>query len=111
MPTAFRSCYVLGGVILAYFVYLLLGALAFSAFEQPAEAALKSDLSSLKAEFLNLSCINATALEFFLEKVLRANKYGVSVLENARTNWDWASSLFFANTIVTTVGEFHRNTV
>uniref|UniRef100_A0A8C2I5T4 Potassium channel subfamily K member n=1 Tax=Cyprinus carpio TaxID=7962 RepID=A0A8C2I5T4_CYPCA len=104
MPTAFRSCYVLGGVILAYFVYLLLGALAFSAFEQPAEAALKSDLSSLKAEFLNLSCINATALEFFLEKVLRANKYGVSVLENARTNWDWSSSLFFANTIVTTVG-------
>lgn len=113
MSTAFRSCFVLSGFILAYITYLLLGALVFSAIERPVEETLKSDLSSLKAEFLNLSCINATALEVFLEKVLRANKYGVSVLENAtlRTNWDLASSLFFANTMVTTVGEFHRNKV
>ncbi len=105
--------FVLSGFILAYITYLLLGALVFSAIERPVEETLKSDLSSLKAEFLNLSCINATALEVFLEKVLRANKYGVSVLENAtlRTNWDLASSLFFANTMVTTVGEFHRNKV
>ncbi|XP_026143758.1 potassium channel subfamily K member 6-like [Carassius auratus] len=104
MPTAFRSYFVPGGFILAYITYLLLGALAFSAFERPVEEALKSDLISLKAEFLNLSCINATAFEVFLEKVLRANKYGVSVLEDSRTNWDLASSLFFANTMVTTVG-------
>uniref|UniRef100_A0A672R9W1 Potassium channel, subfamily K, member 6 n=1 Tax=Sinocyclocheilus grahami TaxID=75366 RepID=A0A672R9W1_SINGR len=113
MSTAFRSCFVLIGFILAYITYLLLGALVFSAIERPVEETLKSDLNSLKAELLNLSCINATALETFLEKVLQANKYGVSVLENAtaRTNWDLASSLFFANTMVTTVGEFHRNKV
>lgn len=113
MSTAFRSCFVLSGFILAYFTYLLLGALVFSAIERPVEETLKSNLDSLKAEFLNLSCINATALEAFLEKVLKANKYGVSVLENGtlHTNWDLASSLFFANTMVTTVGEFHRNEV
>uniref|UniRef100_A0A671LTM3 Potassium channel subfamily K member 6-like n=1 Tax=Sinocyclocheilus anshuiensis TaxID=1608454 RepID=A0A671LTM3_9TELE len=109
MSTAFRSCFVLIGFILAYITYLLLGALVFSAIERPVEETLKSDLNSLKAELLNLSCINATALETFLEKVLQANKYGVSVLENAtvRTNWDLASSLFFANTMVTTVGYGH----
>lgn len=113
MSTAFRSCFVLGGFILAYITYLILGALIFSAIERPVEETLKSDLNSLKAEFLNLSCINATALESFLDRVLKANKYGVSVLENAslRTNWDLASSLFFANTMVTTVGEFHKNKV
>ncbi|KAL0168744.1 hypothetical protein M9458_036966, partial [Cirrhinus mrigala] len=105
MSTVFRSCFVFSGFILAYFTYLLLGALVFSAIERPVEETLKSDLNSLKAEFLNLSCINATALEVFLEKVLKANKYGVSVLENTtlHTNWDLASSLFFANTMVTTV--------
>ncbi|XP_052387603.1 potassium channel subfamily K member 6 [Carassius gibelio] len=109
MSTAFRSCLVLGGFIFAYIAYLLLGALVFSAIERPVEETMKSDLNSLKEEFLNLSCINATALEIFLEKVLQANKYGVSVLENASlpTNWDLASALFFANTMVTTVGYGH----
>lgn len=111
MSTTFRSCFVPTGFILGYIAYLLLGALVFSAIERPVEETLKSDLSSLKAEFLNLSCVNATALETFLEKVLQANKYGVSVLENATlpTNWDLASALFFANTMVTTVGEFKFN--
>ncbi|XP_056334323.1 potassium channel subfamily K member 6 [Danio aesculapii] len=109
MSTAFRSWFMLIGFILAYFTYLLLGALVFSAIERPVEENLKADLSALKAEFLNLSCVNSTALESFLERVLKANKYGVSVLENTslRTNWDLASSLFFANTMVTTVGYGH----
>lgn len=109
MSTALKSCFVLIGFILAYMSYLILGALVFSAIERPVEENLKSELNSLKEEFLNLSCINATAFESFLEQVLKANKYGVSILENAslRTNWDLASSLFFANTMVTTVGEFY----
>ncbi|XP_051579856.1 potassium channel subfamily K member 6-like [Myxocyprinus asiaticus] len=109
MSAALKSCFVLLGFILAYITYLLLGALIFSAIERPVEEDLKADLSILKSEFLNLSCINATALEVFLERILQANKYGVSILENAsvRTNWDLASSLFFANTMVTTVGYGH----
>ncbi|XP_056622178.1 potassium channel subfamily K member 6 [Triplophysa dalaica] len=109
MSTAVKSCFVLIGFILAYMSYLILGALVFSAIERPVEENLKSELNSLKEEFLNLSCINATAFESFLEQVLKANKYGVSILENAslRTNWDLASSLFFANTMVTTVGYGH----
>ncbi|TRY94204.1 hypothetical protein DNTS_027593 [Danionella cerebrum] len=109
MSSSFRSCFMLSGFVLAYFAYLILGALVFSAIERPVEESLKADMSALKAEFLNLSCINASALETFLQRVLKANKYGVSVLENStlRTNWDLASSLFFANTMVTTVGYGH----
>uniref|UniRef100_A0A3B4C8F9 Potassium channel domain-containing protein n=2 Tax=Pygocentrus nattereri TaxID=42514 RepID=A0A3B4C8F9_PYGNA len=109
MSTVLRSCLLLGGLVLAYVVYLLLGALVFSAIERPVEEDLHSELSALKAEILQLSCINASTLEDFLEKVLRANKYGVSALRNASvsSNWDLASSLFFANTLVTTVGYGH----
>ena len=65
-------------------------------------------MEALKQDFLNQSCVNAASLELFLVKVLTANKYGVSVLRNSSvtSNWDLASSMFFANTLVTTVGEF-----
>lgn len=106
MSPLLRSCVLLGALLLAYLLYLLLGALVFSALERPVEEDLHSELLALKAQLLQLSCINASELEDFLEKVLKANRYGVSVLRNAsiNSNWDLASSLFFSNTLVTTVG-------
>ncbi|KAK1150776.1 potassium channel subfamily K member 6-like [Acipenser oxyrinchus oxyrinchus] len=99
-----------GIVVLIFFVfyllYLILGAVIFSIIEGPEEIRLKDELRILKANFLNHSCVNSSSLEKFLEQVLTASKYGVSVLSNAsvNTNWDFASSLFFASTLVTTVG-------
>ncbi|RXM35297.1 Potassium channel subfamily K member 1 [Acipenser ruthenus] len=88
-----------------YLIYLILGAVIFSIIEGPEEIRLKDELRILKANFLNHSCVNSSSLETFLEQVLTASKYGVSVLNNAsvNTNWDFASSLFFASTLVTTV--------
>ncbi|MED6294287.1 hypothetical protein CHARACLAT_019611 [Characodon lateralis] len=105
MHSVGRSWLLLTGFVFFYVVYLLFGALVFSSIERPVEDKLRHDIERLKEEFLNQSCVNAASLELFLNKVLTANKYGVSVLRNSsgRSNWDLASSMFFANTLVTTV--------
>ncbi|KAE8585581.1 hypothetical protein XENTR_v10021366 [Xenopus tropicalis] len=94
-------------LVCAYVIYLLLGALVISVIESPYEASLRDELRQLKSVFLNESpCVNVSSLEAFLEKIINANKYGVSVLHNASNDskWDIASSMFFASTLVTTVG-------
>uniref|UniRef100_A0A8D3BEE9 Potassium channel subfamily K member n=1 Tax=Scophthalmus maximus TaxID=52904 RepID=A0A8D3BEE9_SCOMX len=106
-----RSWLLLTGFVLFYVIYLLFGALVFSSIERPVEDKLRRDMEALKRDFLNQSCLSAASLERFLLQVLTANKYGVSVLRNASatSNWDLASSMFFANTLVTTVGYGHTS--
>jgi len=111
MPSSARKSWLLIlGFLLFYVTYLLFGALVFSSIERPVEERLRRDLAQLRREFLNETHVNATALEAFLARVLSANQYGVSVLQDqsssaSSSNWDLASSLFFANTLVTTVGK------
>uniref|UniRef100_A0A8C8SWE2 Potassium channel subfamily K member n=1 Tax=Pelusios castaneus TaxID=367368 RepID=A0A8C8SWE2_9SAUR len=100
-------CALLVLFLLGYLGYLLLGALVVSSIERPYETRLRGELRGLKAAFLRDSpCLNESALERFLERVLSANRYGVSVLRNrsAASNWDFASAFFFSSTLVTTVG-------
>ncbi|XP_030600585.1 potassium channel subfamily K member 6 [Archocentrus centrarchus] len=106
MRSAGRSWLLLTGFILFYVIYLLFGALIFSSIERPVEEKLRHDMEVLKREFLNQSCVSAASLDDFLLRVLAANKYGVSVLGNVSvtSNWDLAASMFFANTLVTTIG-------
>lgn len=103
-----KSWLLLTGFILFYVIYLLFGALVFSSIERPVEEKLREDMEDLKQEFLNQSCVSAASLELFLAQVLTANKFGVSVLRNSSvtSSWDLTSSMFFANTLVTTVGAF-----
>lgn len=109
MNSAGKSWLLLTGLIVFYIIYLLFGALVFSTIERPVEEQLRRDMDALKQEFLNQSCVSAAALDNFLLRVLTANKYGVSALRNSSvtSNWDLASSMFFANTLVTTVGYGH----
>lgn len=108
MHSVVKSWLLLTGFVVFYIIYLLFGALAFSTIERPEEDRLRHEMETLKQEFLNQSCTSAASLELFLLKVLRAHKSGMSVLLNAsrQSNWDLTSSMFFANTLVTTVGKF-----
>ncbi|GCB62065.1 hypothetical protein scyTo_0011418 [Scyliorhinus torazame] len=98
---------------LAYLLYLSFGALIFSSVELPYEDNLRQELRQLKSRFLEENpCLAQDSLERFLDRVLEANNYGVSVLNNStgKWNWDFTSSLFFATTVLTTTGNSERET-
>ncbi|XP_061733583.1 potassium channel subfamily K member 6 [Nerophis ophidion] len=109
MRPADRSWLLLTGFVLLYVVYLLFGALVFSSIERPVEEELRRDVDALKQRFLNHSCVSPAALDLFLGQVVAANRYGVTAHKNvsAPSNWDLTSAMFFANTLVTTVGYGH----
>ncbi|XP_062032553.1 potassium channel subfamily K member 6 [Lepus europaeus] len=101
----------LAGALAAYAVYLVLGALLVARLEGPHEARLRAELGALREQLLQRSpCVAAPALDAFVERVLAAGRLGRAVFANASgsnasdPSWDFASALFFASTLVTTVG-------
>lgn len=95
-------------LLLAYVLYLVFGAVVFSLVELPYEDLLRQELSTAKQQFLRENeCISEEKLEAFLARALEASNYGVSVLNNNSTNWNWdfTSALFFASTVLSTTGE------
>ncbi|XP_005340569.2 potassium channel subfamily K member 6 [Ictidomys tridecemlineatus] len=102
----------LAGALAVYAVYLMLGALLVARLEAPHEARLRAELGTLREQLLRRSpCVAAPALDAFVERVLAAGRLGRAALANASEPanasvpaWDFASALFFASTLVTTVG-------
>ncbi|KAM6219638.1 potassium channel subfamily K member 1 [Rhynchocyon petersi] len=105
-----RSAWYFGFLVSGYLLYLLFGAVVFSSVELPNEDLLRQDLSKAKRHFLKEhECLSEQQLESFLARVLEASSYGVSVLRNTSGNWNWdfASALFFASTVLSTTGYGH----
>ncbi|XP_028675980.1 potassium channel subfamily K member 1b [Erpetoichthys calabaricus] len=105
-----RSSWYFFFLVLGYVLYLIFGALVFSAVELPYEDLLRDELRKVKDQFLQENeCLSEERLEEFLVKALEASNYGVSVLNNATSNWNWdfTSALFFASTVLSTTGYGH----
>ncbi|CAH2251351.1 potassium channel subfamily K member 1 [Pelobates cultripes] len=105
-----RSTWYFAFLMSGYVLFLGLGAVVFTAVEQPNEHYLRLDLYELKRLFLQqYPCLPENRLEALLATVLEASNYGVSILNNvsAHWNWDFTSSLFFVSTVLSTTGYGH----
>ncbi|XP_028845270.1 potassium channel subfamily K member 1b [Denticeps clupeoides] len=105
-----KSAWYFSVLVLGYALYLVFGAVVFSSVELPYEDQRRQELRAAKRQFLQENqCLSERRLEDFLARALEASNYGVSVLNNASSNWNWdfTSALFFASTILTTTGYGH----
>ncbi|XP_077991340.1 potassium channel subfamily K member 1-like [Glandiceps talaboti] len=93
-----------------YVVYLCIGAAVFSAIEGPIiilSDAKRTKLASVIGDFLaQHQCVNHYDLNDFMKEIVTANEMGVSATNNVTepANWNFAASLFFSATVVTTIG-------
>ncbi|CAF4850218.1 unnamed protein product [Pieris macdunnoughi] len=93
-----------------YVTYLLSGALVFSALETPLENQIRLEVIRAKQDFMvkNPTVLDSD-LETLLEVVIGASNQGVAASKNVTQgpNWTFGQSLFFASTVVTTIGYGH----
>uniref|UniRef100_H2ZBT0 Potassium channel domain-containing protein n=1 Tax=Ciona savignyi TaxID=51511 RepID=H2ZBT0_CIOSA len=103
----------LGCLIVAYFIYLLLGAAVFSAIEGPIELQNCRESQRILDEAIkNLRNGNLTEnrLRYLVETMALFYENGIPLSQNIsceNRNWNFQSAFFFAGTIVTTIGYGH----
>ncbi|GAB6022719.1 hypothetical protein CHUAL_006815 [Chamberlinius hualienensis] len=94
-----------------YLLFLVIGASIFSAIEQPKDVEYVKKLQSLRSRFLSSNQCHSAAedLDEYMAEVINAYKRGVIAIGNTtmEPNWSFGQSLFFAATIVTTIGYGH----
>ncbi|XDV18851.1 hypothetical protein PO909_024458 [Leuciscus waleckii] len=94
-------------MMMAYGLFIILGAVVLMILEQPEENLLVQEVRDLKAIFLTENpCVEESSLDSLLMNVLSASKRGVAALksDSVECNFDFTSSLFFVITFLTTTG-------
>uniref|UniRef100_A0A8C7Y3Q6 Potassium channel, subfamily K, member 10b n=1 Tax=Oryzias sinensis TaxID=183150 RepID=A0A8C7Y3Q6_9TELE len=94
-------------VFIVVVLYLICGALAFKALEQPFETNQKTSLTLQKASFLERHpCVSPDELNTIIEHAMDAVSPGLRPLDTTYNSsfWDLSSAFFFAGTVITTIG-------
>ncbi|XP_040021538.1 potassium channel subfamily K member 5 isoform X2 [Gasterosteus aculeatus] len=85
--------------------YLSIGAAIFQILEEPNWKSAREEFNLKKGEILKKhACLTEESLAEILEMASDAAGQGVTFAGQHRNSWDWANSVIFAATIVTTIG-------
>lgn len=92
-----------------YVAYVIIGAMLFSLIERPKEQELRMDLNTAIEKFLvdHRHCLTGHDLERLLKLVIDVENRGVSAVkrnDSMATNWNFGQSIFFAASVLTTIG-------
>lgn len=97
-------------LVITVVVYILVGAAIFLVLEQQHEKYVKKTAYNTFVSFIsNHTCISPSDLEKFVTEVITAYDSGVittSQISNS-SRWSYGSSIFFAITVITTIGYGH----
>lgn len=102
-------CVVLLIIIVIEIVYLILGGVIFWALESSTEQNQKQQQFAFNLSHIienitaSFSCVSSDDLRRFAHRVLEAERNGLVRGKNS-SNWDFHGSIFFAMTVVTTIG-------
>ncbi|XP_034413694.1 potassium channel subfamily K member 1 [Cyclopterus lumpus] len=94
-------------LVLGYLLFILLGALVFTAVEKPMETELRAEVEELRRSFLlDNPCVRESGLNALLGRALSAHRSDVVVLkaDGNESRYDFTSTLYFVIVTLTTVG-------
>ncbi|CAG9858855.1 unnamed protein product [Phyllotreta striolata] len=105
-----RSTYLFAIYLFVYFLYLCGGASFLFYVEEPEERTTRVEVrTAIQKFYTQYPTVSDNDLEELIVEIVKASNRGVSAVNNAtgEPNWSFGQSLFFASTVVTTIGYGH----